>query len=230
MENFYEGLDRRYFRLLCCLSTLHKLESSAKTISTEELSRLAWMVDIFFTGLSWLFTDGVGTNQHNMVSTIAKAGPWTVYEQRKLAEEQASKAPVICFLCYSWRWGTAGATCLHITNMMVCDLQLQAEHDLSTSVLPVSAGLSEQQKQNQNNVACHIFIESKYSITRCNANLATKELDAAGFHKTRRFVDSSSRLLTVMMMLKDNWNKWRSQHKSFFLYLSFAISLPGRYF
>lgn len=87
--------------------------------------------------------------------------------------------------------------------MMVCNLQLQAAHTLPTSISAVSAGLSKQQKQNQNNVACHIFTESKYSITCCNANLATKELDAAGFHKTRRFVDSSSRLLTVMMMLEE---------------------------
>lgn len=111
--------------------------------------------------------------------------------------------------------------------MMVCDLQLQAEHDLSTSILPVSAGLSEQQKQNQNNVACHIFIESKYSITRCNANLTTKELDAAGFHKTRRFVDSSSRLLTVMMMLKDNWEQMEVPAQVIFFIFKFR-NIPTR--
>lgn len=87
----------------------------------------------------------------------------------------------------------------------------------------MSGWLSKKQKQIQDNFACHIFVESKYSITCFSANLATKELGDAGFHKTGRFVDSSSRLLTVMMMLEDNWNKWRSQHKSIF-YICFAIS------
>lgn len=93
----------------------------------------------------------------------------------------------------------------------------------------VSWGLSKKQKQIQDNFACHIFIESKYSVTCFSANLATTELGDAGFHKTGRFVDSSSGLLTVMMMLEDSWKKWRPQHK-FFSYICFAISLPGRYF